>query len=249
MHNIVLKNGRHTMPESPILSETSEVKRMIDFATKEGFTDVVDLGAGEGGYSVAFERSGFRVTAVEPRIENCQKIFMVAGNNLIIRSTTVENYLKVNGVFPEKTLILCLGLLYHLPDPAATLADISRKTSGLILSTHYAIYSHWQYDRVPPGVSWLFKRICKRAPWLFRYRHYGLSKLCFHNGSPGRWYPEYPTNLKDVSRLTHSSFHNPQSFWLTRDIILNTCEQMGLLLKRSSHRERDQGLTAFFKRE
>lgn len=251
MHNIVLPNGRMTIPGKPILAETREVKDMIAFATahyKKGAT-VVDLGAGEGGYSIAFARAGFRVIAVEPREENIDKMRRAMADNTAISffPGTIEEYLLHSGAIPSGSLVLCLGLLYHLPDPARTLADISRRSDALILSTHYALAYHWQYDLFP-SLSWLLKRVYKRLPGLFRYRHYGLSKLVEHRGRQGRWYPEYSPNRKDVRGLTHSSFHNHRSFWLTLSSIYQIANDAGLTASAQFLREEGQGITAYFLR-
>lgn len=253
MHNIVLSDGTQTMPGKPILVETQDVKDMIEFAKIGGYKRVVDLGAGEGGYTIAFANAGFEVTAVEPRLDNIAKICKVVGSsdNLVhILPRTVEDFLKTDWYPPADTLILCLGLLYHLPDPASVLANIALCADGVILSTHYAIaHNHWQYDYVSPIGSWLLKRLCKRAPWLFRFTHYGLSHLTVLKGKWGRWYSEYPPGYKNVEALSHSSIHNHKSFWLTRSEISAICESVGLAEAGTKERTKDQSYTSFWSRK
>lgn len=251
MHNIVLPDGTQTLPSKPVLSETRDVKDMILFAQRNSFKKVIDLGAGEGGYAIAFSRAGFQVTAVEPRLENIEKInFVIKADPqsfVTIECRTVEEYLKrIYYVLSKDTLILCLGLLYHLPNPVYVLRLITKNTTGLILSTHYALENHWQYDYASPLGSWLLKRICKRMPWLFEYTHYGLSSLTYLRGHAGRWYPEYPKGYKNISKLTHSSVHNYRSFWLTRNEISLICKQGGLTCIATEERLKGQSYTSFW---
>ena len=248
MHNILRTDGTETMPGKPILAETEDVKKMIAWATGK-FKRVIDLGAGEGGYAIAFLRAGFDVTAVEARSENCEKIHAI-DKRVAILQMTVEHYLQYHYKPPPKdTLVLCLGLLYHLKTPADVLNAITKKCGGLILSTHYALEYHWQYDRVPPVGSWLLKRIWKRFPFLFTNIHFGLSKLTMHQGRRGRWYPEYPSGYKKVIRLTHSSYHNHKSFWLTTSEIDQICgeNQLPLIWKRI--KPEGQNFLAYFERK
>lgn len=249
MHNIVLPDGRQTIPGKPILSETTEVKAMIEFAKSScpKGNMIIDLGAGEGGYSIAFARAGFKVTAVEPRIENIDKIKYACKpeDDIIISICTIEYFLGTRGIRKDD-LVLCLGLLYHLPDPAGTLSDISKVSNALILSTHYAMEFNWQYDWVPSGGSWLLKRICKRFPFLFRRTHFGLSALTMHRGSIGRWYPEYRSGRTNIQSLTHSSFHNHKSFWLTASEIEGITQVSGLKCIHQEFRVKDQGMTGYY---
>lgn len=249
MHNIVLPDGAQTIPGKPILADTPDVKSMIAFAQQFGFKRIIDLGAGEGGYSIAFARAGFDVTAVEAREENCMKIRHALCDlaNVDIKRVTVEDYMAFSyDPFPKGAMVLCLGLLYHLPNPEWVLACIARGASGMILSTHYALEDHWQYDDVPAAGSWLLKRICKRLPWLFRCKHFGLSKITTHKGRRGRWYPEYHPKEKDISHLTHSSYHNSKSFWLTSKEIFAICSENNLPSAWGRIKESQQNILAYF---
>lgn len=251
MHNILLQDGRETMPGKPVLADTPEVKRMIYFA-KSSFPQgamVIDLGAGEGGYSIAFARAGFKVIAIEPRRENIDKIKYARQkkDDIVIFQYTIEEFLD-EYIIPKGCLVLCLGLLYHLPNPALMLSAIAKRSTALMLSTHYAVSHHWQYDRVGPAGSWILKRICKRFPFLFRQTHYGLSRLTLHDGHLGRWYPEYNPGRINVQSLTRSSFHNHQSFWLTLNEIEDIIKYFGLMGSYTDVRIKDQGITGYYKK-
>lgn len=248
MHPILLADGTQTMP-GQLLSETEDVKKMIAWATGK-FKRVIDLGAGEGGYAVAFVRAGFDVMAVEAREENCEKIH-AADKRVVILRMTVEEYLQYHyDPTPKDTLILCLGLLYHLKHPADVLNAITKKCSGMILSTHYALDSHWQYDIGGVG-SWILKRFYKRFPKLFKNNHYGLSKMTVSYGRRGRWYPEYhPFDPKEkTDKLTHSSFHNHRSFWLTSEDIFKIPYENGCPSVWGRIRESNQNILAYFERK
>lgn len=246
MHNIIRDDGSETIPGKEVLAETLDVKSMIAWAKGE-FTRVIDLGAGEGGYAIAFKRAGFEVVCVEAREENCNKIRAIDPTMHIIEQT-VEYYLAGKDSFPKGTLILCLGLLYHLPDPALILNIIASKADAIILSTHYALENHWAYDNVSPWWSRMYKRICKRFPTWFEYTHYGLSKLVTYKGRKGRWYPEYPKGYQNVIELTHSSYHNYRSFWLLKQEIFDICKDNGIPSVWGRVRRFPQGLLIYFRR-
>jgi 16S rRNA G527 N7-methylase RsmG len=251
MHNIILPDGTESLPGRPILAETERVKEMIQFATKRkdaGFW-IVDLGAGEGGYSIAFAKAGFRVIAVEPRIENIDRIENAMDEQtkkrVTIVQSTVEAFTARQENFPFNCTVLCLGLLYHLQDSTKILGRLCAVSTALILDTHYAMATHWQYDS-PAAVSWTLKRICKRLPWLFSRRHFGLSELVEYRGYLGRWYPEYRKGRTDVEGLVESSMYNYHSFWLTLESIHEVVDLSGMKCQGNRIDRREQRIIAYY---
>jgi SAM-dependent methyltransferase len=93
------------------------VTRYIEKYLKPGMK-ICDIGAGTGAYSLYLAEKGYEVSAVEPvsrhveilksRIRPGMKIEVLNANALDL------------SCFPDQSfdLILCMGPLYHLPDPA-----------------------------------------------------------------------------------------------------------------------------------
>lgn len=77
--------------------------------------EVLDLGALEGGFSVALARRGARVTAVEGREHHAAKIEFAA-RALDVDVSVVRSDVRAFTLEPDRyDVVLCLGLLYHLP--------------------------------------------------------------------------------------------------------------------------------------
>lgn len=100
---------------------------------------VLELGALEGGHSLMLSRLGAReVISVEGRLENFVKcccikdlfelhnVHFVLGD---VNDVTLEGY----GTFD---IIVAIGILYHLSDPARVLRNLSRMTTRLFIWTH-----------------------------------------------------------------------------------------------------------------
>src|SRR5205085_3065443 len=83
---------------------------------------VLDLGARDGFFSFAFERRGAEVVAVD-YVPADQTGFAIAAELLGSKVTYLHE--NVYNLTPEKhgtfDVVLCLGLLYHLPDPMRAL--------------------------------------------------------------------------------------------------------------------------------
>lgn len=83
---------------------------------------VLDLGARDGFFSFAFERRGAEVLAVD-YVPADQTGFAIAAE--LLGSKVPYLHENVYNLTPEKVgtfdVVLCLGLLYHLPDPMRAL--------------------------------------------------------------------------------------------------------------------------------
>ena len=144
-HNIVLDDGSQTLPGRE-LSEKDEVCRTALHALKENFRGwlehrvrVADLGALEGGYSVALARAGYQVTAIEARKKNILKCCYVAAHTDLPNLTFIQDDVRNITLYGEFDAVLCSGLLYHLDRPVDFLKTIGNVTRRLlILRTHYS---------------------------------------------------------------------------------------------------------------
>lgn len=142
-HNIRFANGEETMPGQPLWSDCGIAQaalRTIDMVTPGRSVRVVDLGALEGGYAVAFARAGHDVTSVEVRALNMVKCRYVAERvhlpNLRFVHDTAWNVLDY-GLFD---VVFCSGLLYHLDRPVEFLRLLGRATTrAVIIQTHFSV--------------------------------------------------------------------------------------------------------------
>jgi hypothetical protein len=116
------------------------------------FLDLRDLrtlepGPHEGYFSIIFEKLGVRENiAFESRLENlrkCQRIKEIYGLN---RTTFLLGNLEdfYNGTKQPQfagrfDLVLCLGVLYHVPDPGKALAWFRSQARTLFLGTHFPL--------------------------------------------------------------------------------------------------------------
>ena len=168
-HNIVLDNGVQTLPGRE-LSAADEVCRLTLKALQENFTEppgkirVADLGALEGGYSVALARAGYQVTAIEARQRNILKCCHVAANTDLPNLTFIQDDVRNLPLYGEFDAVLCSGLLYHLDRPVDFLNMLGSVTKRLlILKTHYSVHpetlnegkaGHWYTENPSEESVW-----------------------------------------------------------------------------------------------
>jgi len=107
-----------------------------------GARRVLELGSLEGGHSLAIAAwpDVETVVAVEGRRANLEKARFVQDvmgrRNVTFTQANLETAdLAALGRFD---VVLCMGLLYHLPAPWTLLERIGRASDGLFLWTHYA---------------------------------------------------------------------------------------------------------------
>lgn len=103
---------------------------------------VLELGSLEGGHSLAVAAwSGIEsVVAVEGRRRNLERARFVQSlmgrANVTFTQASLETLdLAALGRFD---VVLCMGLLYHLPEPWSLLERVASCSDGLFLWTHYA---------------------------------------------------------------------------------------------------------------
>ena len=167
----------------------------------ENFT-VLDLGAGEGSFSVAFAAHCRHVTAIEGRIGNVEKA------QLVRRALGIENLDIVHrdarhlDTAQRFDVVLCLGLLYHLEGEAAVklchdLAAITGRVAVVETHTHVG------------------------------RRHQTLA--VGGQEYAGRWMREFDRHAgeDERERLSRSAVGNAQSFWFTQPALFNLLSDAG----------------------
>jgi len=229
-HNIKI-GDTYTIPGQKLLEDDSRVKliKEILYNYKKSNPTLVDLGSLEGGYSLMANKLGFKVSSVEGRYKNCEKIQWLkklTGANFDIIWEDVKDIDKFSKKGYDVTL--CLGLLYHLDNPVDFLTKVASKTNDLlVLSTHYSQRVDKMYDKLP-SLRKIKKAIYKRLPFIFYKANYGLGKLEENEGLQGRWYWEYNKNTSDrkIDKLPASSLSNSNSFWLTKESLIGLLKDL-----------------------
>ena len=220
-HNLELAPGVCTRPGEPLLRD--EVRTRTVFRELRRFLPgpvagrrALDLGCLEGGFTVELARAGFDALGVEGRASNvaiCRALAThLAWPNLRFEHRDVKALEPaVHGRFDA---VLCLGLLYHLDDPAGFLALLGRLTTGhavLFLDTHVA-----------PADD---------AAWAACSMHAALSPLVRHDASglalEGRWFHEYDGPDDAAPDVAWMSVSNARSFWPTEPALIRALVAAG----------------------
>jgi SAM-dependent methyltransferase len=98
---------------------------------------VLELGALEGGHTVALAQWAEEVVGVEGRKDNIRRarylVSLFEANAQLVHANLETYDLKQLGTFD---LAYCVGLLYHLPDPKGFLKQIPQVAPRLFLWTH-----------------------------------------------------------------------------------------------------------------
>jgi hypothetical protein len=231
-YNVDLPDGARTMGDGPLVRELPHVKavlRTLDVVyprAERAAKCLVDLGCLEGGLSVEFARAGFDVTGIEVRpgnIARCEWLRQRAGlDNLRFVLDDVRNIDRY-GPFDAT---YCGGILYHLDQPTAFLHALSERTRRLlVLDTHYATRdSESVIDDVRVRRRSRHPRVRSRAT-----KTYGLSPLCEHEGSLGRWYTEHPADSSpaEMEASATASYGNTRSFWIEKKHLIQTLLEVG----------------------
>ncbi len=227
-HNIRFNAEVTAMPGKADFLETDRrlksIENMLElvFGSRWEGLRVADLGALEGGYSLAVARRGARVVAVEARKSNADKLGLVREHfeldNLEIVQDDVKEFTRKR--FGEFDAVLALGILYHLDRPLPWLRQIADATRKLlIVDTHVAPADEAALAKVDPSIS----KLGPLEAVEFDGRRY-----------EGRWFFEYEKGTDPEPQLW-ASYSNNQSFWLTRESLLAAVRSCGFDLLLEQH--------------
>ena len=202
--SIHLGGGLYTLPPQPDARLRRLVQVAADLAGKPlSSLRVLDLACLEGHYGIEFALQGAEVVGMELRDDNLAKAQFARDylklERLVlvkddVRNVTVERY----GMFD---VVLCSGILYHLPAP-----DVFRFVRSLFeVCNRLAIID--TFVALQPEVT-----------------------LAFEGHSyAGLWYVEHAESADREERLRnlHASVDNTQSFWLTPASLANLVSRAG----------------------
>ena len=215
-HNIELAPGVFTLPGQPALHDEPrartirrELQRFSPRLDGPSGLRGLDLGCLEGGFSLELARLGLQVLGIEGRDSNFVKCQALAEHLALpqLRFELCDVKALSGSRHGRFDVVLCLGLLYHLDDPAAFLAtlgcELTAERAVMFLDTHVA----------PPDDAALaaFKGRSALSP-LTATRHDG-------HDYAGRWYHEYDAGTP-VPDEAWTSVSNARSFWPTEAALI-----------------------------
>lgn len=227
-HNVALTKEVTTIPGQPDFLETDlrlhAILRTLSLLYRGRLADlrVADLGCLEGGFALALAQRGMDVVGIEARAKNLKKAEFLAKYfnlpNLKFELGDVKHFTRET--FGDFDVVLALGILYHLDEPAAWLRQIAEATrSVLIIDSHFA-------PTDDASLAVLDGTIAKLGPleWVadvkWRYE--------------GRWFVEHAEYAMVEDRVW-ASYSNKRSFWLTKESLLQALSNVGFDLVYEQH--------------
>jgi SAM-dependent methyltransferase len=219
-HNVRLTPDLETMPGQPGFLETDLRLHAIQRTLRTLFHGhlasrrVADLGCLEGGFALALAQQGCHVLGIEARQKNLDKALLLKEHfalpNLEFRLGDVKAFTRER--FGTFDAVLALGILYHLDDPVAWLAQIGAATAGvLVVETHYAPDDGADLGALTPAIAHLGPIERREAAgWTIE----------------GRWFDEYEQTADRESQVW-ASYSNHRSFWLTKASLLQAIRRAG----------------------
>lgn len=245
-HNIRLDDGTFTISSSkPSMTDHAwyvSARRVLElvFPGDKRHLRLVDLGCLEGGYAVEFARMGFDVLGIEVRESN------IAACNYVKSATNLPNlsFVKDDAMnvakYGDFDVVFCCGLLYHLDRPKQFLEELARVTKKLvILQTHFSTIpkktiSQAELQTPQKRLRRLINRVLVKLklaepPEQPVSDRYNLSPPCEHEGLAGQWFLEFHDDESFGKRETSkwASWDNRRSFWIQREFLLQTIQDIG----------------------
>jgi SAM-dependent methyltransferase len=227
-HNIRLNADCTTMPGEPDFIATDlrlhAILRVLNmlFGANLGGVRVADLGCLEGGFSLALAQRGAEVLGIEARHRNLEKAALLRDHfglpNLRFEVGDVKDFGSDSG--GQFDVVLALGILYHLDEPAHWLRRVAAATRRvLILDTHFAPADDAAMSLIDPRLSAL-----------------GPLETQDVNGAlvKGRWFHEFADDADREAQLW-ASYSNNRSFWLTKQSLVRSTWQAGFPLVFEQH--------------
>jgi SAM-dependent methyltransferase len=219
-HNIPLPFGLSTTGSEQYYPAHREIMRVVHERLGGAFDGrrILDVGCLEGYFAIECAQQGAHVLGVEGKLLNLRKCEFVRAALGVERAAFVQGDAMVvtreaNGPFDA---VLALGLLYHLEDPAAFLAQMAGLCDGfVVIDTHIALADQPEVLKD----SW--------RPELSELRTITLGGRDYE----GRLFREFPLgtarNVKDVSAT--ASLDNELSVWLTEDSLVRLLHDVGFV--------------------
>jgi SAM-dependent methyltransferase len=203
-HNVHLGHGIYPLGEEPNWDDQKlhRVRQIVGDTVRQPLAGVriLDLGCLEGLYAVEFARLGAEVTAIEGRRSNLAKVELAQEAWQLETLTLLHNDVRRLSVerFGMFEIVLCLGILYHLPLPDVfrfieQVAAVCRRVA--VFDTHVSLQEETHVED--------------------RGRVYR-----------GRIHREHEPETTSEERLAGpwSSLDNETSFWPTRESLFNLIE-------------------------
>ena len=233
-HNIRLDDGTFTKPEIGFSMESDprfvSARRVLEtvFPGDKSQIRIADLGCLEGGYTVEFARMGFQALGLEVRDANIAACRYVKSKTNLPNLEFVQDDAWNIGKYGIFDACFCCGLLYHFDKPKKYLEMLSAITSKLLI-----LHTHFSSDT--DGIKIYVPRLLnKTMAMIFKYDQssaeiFNLSPITENESLRGRWYLEFKSDasFKDREHTKWSSWDNRRSFWIQREYLLQTIQDVG----------------------